>query len=113
MLNKQEIEEYIAELEAQKKHTIGDLNLLSTFYSIMDHAFNDSGNDTPILAYSQAAAPTAQSSILDNYGDSDFLLVVSGKDSAEAWGVIDDLMDTLRVANPRVYDSVMRKLKQL
>lgn len=66
-----------------------------------------------ISAYSRASGPVVASYPLDTYGDSDFLLIVSGKLPEDAWAVMDDLMDTLRVANPRVYESVMRKLRQL
>ena len=44
------------------------------------------------------------------YGNSDFLRAVSEKSSAETWAIMDDLMDTLHVVNPRVYDGVMRKI---
>lgn len=111
MLKQQEIEEAIAELENQRNHTTSDCAMLASLYSIRDHAFNS--EDTYNNGYSQAAAPTAQRSITGNYGDSDFLLVVSGKVQEDAWGIMDDLMDTLRVVYPRVYDSVMRKLRQL
>ncbi len=50
---------------------------------------------------------------LDRCGDSDFLRAVQGKDTASAWGVMDNLMDTLKVVNQRVYESVMRKIRAL
>jgi len=51
--------------------------------------------------------------IAGQYGSSDFLSAVAGKDSAAAWAVMDELMDTLRAVNKRVYDSVMRKINLL
>ena len=53
------------------------------------------------------------SETLDQYGDSEFLRSVAGKDPAEAWQVMDELMDTLMAVNRKVYDSVMRKLNRL
>ena len=50
---------------------------------------------------------------MDQYGGSDFLAAVSGKDQAAAWKVMDELMETLQVVNRRAYDSVMRKLDRL
>lgn len=110
-LNQQEIQETIAELEQQKNHSLSDLHALSSLYSIRDHAFGDPENYQK--AYSQATAPIAEGQVLGNYGDSDFLAIVAGKIPKDAWSVMDDLMDTLRVANPRVYESVMRKMRQL
>lgn len=53
-----------------------------------------------VEAYSAAPAP-----------DSDFLRAVSNVDPARAWEVMDELMDSLKVVNERVYNSVMRKLE--
>lgn len=36
---------------------------------------------------------------------------VSNVDPARAWEVMDELMDSLKVVNERVYNSVMRKLE--
>ena len=47
------------------------------------------------------------------YGDSDFLHAVSGKDHAAAWSIMDELMEILRVVNPRAYESVLRKINRL
>lgn len=53
-----------------------------------------------VEAYSAVPAP-----------DSDFLRAVSNVDPARAWEVMDELMDSLKVVNERVYNSVMRKLE--
>lgn len=58
-------------------------------------------------------APVYEPKPLEDYGDSDFLIAVRGKVPADAWHVVDDLMDTLKAVNPRVYDSVMRKMRAL
>lgn len=47
---------------------------------------------------------------IDSFGESDFLVAVAGKDSQKAWAIMDELMDTLQIANPKVYASVMRKI---
>lgn len=69
------------------------------------------GEDDRMTRYSSAPAPEPASESVSRYGDSDFLRAVSGLDQGRAWTVMDELMDTLRVVNSRVYDSVMRKLQ--
>ena len=64
-------------------------------------------------AYSAASATVDVSSTVEDYGDSDFLQAVYGKDPAAAWVIMDDLMDTLHTVNPRVYDGVIRKIRAL
>lgn len=61
-------------------------------------------------SYSAAAAdPT----LVEAYGDSEFISAISGLNQSDVWAVMDDLMDTLQVANPRVYNGVMRKIRAL
>lgn len=46
-----------------------------------------------------------------NYnGDSEFLQLINGRDQSEVLPVMDELMSTLQVINPRLYNSVLRKL---
>ena len=58
-------------------------------------------------------AVTAEPATVGEYGDSEFLLAVAGKDPAKAWTVIDELMDTLAMVNSKVYNSVMQKIKRV
>ena len=46
-------------------------------------------------------------------GDSDFLLAVSGKDSVKAWAVMDELMDMMMLANRKVYDATLEKIRKI
>lgn len=62
---------------------------------------------------SYSLASENESKISTLHGDSDFLRAVSGKDSAAAWDVMDELMDTLKVVNGKAYDSVMRKISNI
>ena len=48
-----------------------------------------------------------------NGGSSDFLQAVSNVDTTAALNVLDELMSALYVANPKVYNGVMRKLERL
>lgn len=108
MLDLNEVERAIAELES------GDTKFsvcakLADLYAVRDHMREDRAYE---LGYSMAPAPQIAET-LDVYGNSDFLKAVSGKEAASAWAIIDDLMDTLRVVNPKVYDGVMRKIRSL
>lgn len=43
-------------------------------------------------------------------GDSDFFTAIDGRKASEMWAVMDELMSTLEVINPRLYEGVMRKI---
>lgn len=55
----------------------------------------------------------SESKPIDVSGESEFLKSVESKDSFLVWTIIDDLMDTLRTVCPKVYYSVLEKIKNL
>lgn len=108
--NLKEIEWAIHELE-QEESSEKRYELLAALYTCRNEMLGLSTPLPQIAAYSESSAPVTER--LDQYGNSDFLRTVSGKDPAAAWGVMDAHMETLRVVNPRAYEGVMRKLNQL
>ena len=104
--NLKEIDWAISELENQESSDTGYV-LLAALYTCRNEL-------TGLSAHIESAKPVyAETQPLKQYGQSKFLEAVAGKDPVAAWGVIDDLMETLRVVNPRVYNSVMRKIHNL
>ena len=61
-------------------------------------------NGTPM----QSEGSTSDTVTVD--GNSEFLQAISGRKSAEMWTVMGELMDTLQAINPRLYNSVLRKI---
>jgi hypothetical protein len=55
-------------------------------------------------------APTMTRSIGDT---SDFLRATEGKSTADILSVMDELMETLKVVNEKVYNSVMLKIQRI
>ena len=108
MLDAKEIGVAIAELE-YKDSSYSNYAKLESLYTIRDqmtrHA--DQGYER---AYSATPADLEAPTRVIRYGDSDFLRAVEGKDPAAVWDIMDELMDTLKVVNTRVYNSVMRKI---
>lgn len=104
MIDMDEIERAISMWE-NADTTYSSCAKLADLYAVRDHLIN---NQSPYdMASSYSAKP---SEALGDYGDSDFLQAVSGKDGASVWAIMDDLMDTLQVVNPKVYTSIMRKI---
>ena len=109
MLDKQEVHSEIEALENKENHSAAVIARLASLYTIRDHL--DAGDQTYDLSYSRAAS--SEQTQIGLYGGSDFLQALAGKDSATAWAVMDELMDTLKVVNIRVYNSVLRKIRQI
>lgn len=110
MLDEREIRKEIARLEYEES-SYPNYAKLADLYAIRREM---RGVNEFVGAYSAAAPPepVAQYTV-GEYGDSDFLLAVSGKDPAKVWPVIDELMDTLAMVNSRVYNSVMQKVQRI
>lgn len=92
MFSREEIERAIRETEANAD-TYEDCAKLATFYEIQDHLYS---KDMP-----------KQIS-----GNSEFLQAVNGKGD-EVWSVLDELMETLKLINPHLYNGAMRKIAGL
>lgn len=108
-LTRKEVQAEIAMREGADldRRTLQDL---ANLYIVQDKLFPEE----PVYerGYSSAPAPR-QPEALQDYGGSDFLQAVSGKSPASVWAVMDELMDDLRAVNPKVYESVMRKVREL
>ena len=112
MLDIREIEYWISRYE-QEADKLDHCVTLSALYSIRDKMLESQNPQPQIAAYSRAAAPATISAPLGLYGDSDFLRVAQGKEPAEAWAVMDRLMDRLNLQYPRAYNRVMREMREL
>jgi hypothetical protein len=108
--NLKEIEWAIHELE-QEESSFPVYAKLANLYTVRNELMGMSAIQPQIAAYSEAGIPASE--MLGKYGDSDFLRAVEGKDLFAAWSIMDELMETLRVVNPRAYDSVLRKINRL
>lgn len=110
MLDEREIRKEIARLEYEES-SYPNYAKLADLYAIRREM---RGVNEFVGAYSSAAPPepVAQYTV-GEYGDSDFLLAVAGKDPAKAWAVVDELMDTLAMVNSKVYNSVMQKVQRI
>lgn len=107
MLCEAEIKAEIARLEYEES-SYPNYGKLAILYTILNQM---NGQPSYEAGYSSAPAPALVGSAIDS--DSEFLRVASTKDPASTWAIMDDLMDTLSVTNPRVYDNVMRRINAL
>ena len=100
MIDFDEIEKEIINMEANRDTSYATMERLAPLYAAMTYK--------RLCANPEVYEPQAVSAV----GDSAFLLAVSGMDSVKAWAVMDELMDSLKVVNERVYNSVMQKLEK-
>lgn len=101
MLSKKEIERAIAECE-NGNSSYQNCEKLATLYTIYDHLYS---REEPMTA-------TREEIVIGDHGVSDFLNEIRDQDAGRMWGIMDELMDALKVTNPRLYDGVMRKVAE-
>ena len=114
MLDEAEIRKEIARLEYEESSYPNHAKL-ANLYVIRDKMQEAQNARDKFVCYNSGAPATvtAEPATVGEYGDSEFLLAVAGKDPAKAWSVVDELMDTLAMVNSKVYNSVMQKIKRV
>lgn len=112
MITEHDLQEAIAECEGKRNPDSATCIKLAAFYTIREQMFGNSAK-TPkdTGGYSFLSTPPNENQAVLYDGKSEFSRAILGMDSEKAWSVMDELMDALQVLNPRLYDSVMRKLK--
>lgn len=102
MIKEEELLDAIAECQGQRNPNASTCIKLASFYTILDHLKEVAPPEIP--RYSFAAEPDTYTS------DTEFGQRISGMSVNDVLAVMDELMTTLSVVNPRLYDAVMRKL---
>lgn len=102
MIKESDLLEAIAECQGQRNPNANTCIKLAAYYTILDHITG--GKEIPEVSAYSFAAKTYQS-------DSEFWSVASGLDENTLMSVIDELMQTIKAVQPRLYDAVMRKLR--
>ena len=111
MITEKELHEAIAECQGQRNPNANTCMKLASFYTILDHIKMDkesendqvkTGNDY-VESYSFSPPPQYDSG-------TEFSDRILNMDTYDVLAVMDELMTTLSIVNPRLYDGVMRKL---
>lgn len=121
MITEHDLQEAIAECEGQRNPTANTCIKLAAFYTIKQHMFPDENTN---YSYSSGKLDLNQSSQASqvsqaNYGvitydsGSEFSKLINGGDINRLLEIIDDVMETLSVVNPRFYNSIMNRLSEI
>lgn len=108
MITEKDLQNAIAECQGERKPNANTCIKLAAYYTIYDHLFPRQTELTEEIP--QTIFQTVDEDIIGDYGDSEFYKTIKGRKAADVWEVMNELMDTLSVINPRLYDGVMRQL---
>ena len=107
MFTKAELIDAINQLE-DGKHSIQNCERLAAIYTVLDHLY---GEETD-RGYSYDNKVEAESTI-GNYGEYQFLSLIADKPVVKIWHLIDELVEALRVLNPRLLNNFLDKINEL
>ena len=116
MITEQDLQAAIAECQGQRNPNAGTCIKLAAFLIIQDHLFPEKSQlakekSTGQLSYSYSASPDEQVDNSISYSsDTEFSQAIYGRDQAEIWPIIDELMSVLQATNIRLYNGVIRKI---
>lgn len=111
MISKDEIDRAILEHEA-KDTTYANCERLAWLYIVRDHI-------TPTETKNAAKAANAvtyeivPSNVLNVAGNSDFIKAVNGKPTQKVFSTLNELLQTIYVLNPKLYDAVLESIKEI
>ena len=114
MITEKDLQEAIAECEGQRDPNANTCIKLAAFYTIKQHMF---GKDSETYSYAPhpptVANESVESSEITYESDTEFGSMVYGMDIYDLLPVVDELMSTLQIVQPRLYESVLRKIRDM
>lgn len=117
MITERDLEEAIAECQGRRNPDAKTCMMLAAFLTIKKEMYGS--EPLQPVTYSFAADQTERPPIrasgspaVGEYGQSEFLGMISGIPEEDAWKLMDELMDTVKIISPRLYRGVMHQIKE-
>lgn len=116
MITEQDLQEAIAECQGVRNPNASTCLKLAAFLTIQRELY---GKKDAEIAQVYASVPTHNYSydappdkgLIEYDADTEFAEVIDGMQQDKVLDIMDELMTTLQVVQPRIYASVIRKLK--
>lgn len=105
LIYEKDLREAIAECQGKRNPDANTCIKLAAYYTLLQNMYP---SDDPPPAFYQAASGDSGAISYDT--GTEFSKAVNGRPVADVLPVIDELMTTLQVLHPRLYDGVLNKL---
>ncbi len=104
MILEQDLREAIAECQGKRNPDANTCIKLAAYFTILQNMYPEQKADQ-FLQASSGFNP-----VIEYDSGTEFSRAVNGRNPSEIIPVIDELMSTLQVVHPRLYDGVLNKL---
>lgn len=108
MITEYDLQEAIAECQGVRNPNASTCIKLAAFLTIRREMYGEKEEKADVPLYSYDLAPSGK---ITYYSDTEFAKLIEGRDEDRIWPIVDELMTTLQVVQPRLYDAVIRKIK--
>ena len=108
-IQRQELLDAIDELQ-HDKHTLQTCEKLAAVYTVLNNMYPAYPEEEREASYIKGYSSTHGKETIGDYGDSDFLRAIAGKNSETMWRLMDEAMEILAISNPRLYDHIMSRI---
>ena len=112
MITEKDLQEAIAECQGERNPNANTCIKLAAFYTIRNELFGKNEQfEVPSYSYAESPAEPVENTI-DYLSDTEFSQAIDGRAPADVWPIIDELMTTLQVLMPKLYDKVIARLRE-
>ena len=109
MITEKDLQEAIAECEGQRNPNVNTCMMLAAFYIIREHMY---GGAKELYSYAPPITNKETTSVATYSSNTEFGKMIANINDYDLMSVMDELMTTISVINPRLYSSVIRKLDE-
>lgn len=108
MITRQDLDAAIAECVGERDPTSNTCIKLAAYIIIRNELYPD----VPVTSEQTAYSYSGDSSVHLNSG-SDFATAVEGLPADSVWAVVDELAQTVKILQPRIYRATLRKFEDM
>lgn len=106
MITEQDLQEAIAECQGMRNPTVSTCIKLAALYTVKNELY---GKNEQLQAYTMPSY--SYSPGMEYESNSEFWERAKSMPANELFALLDELMDTLSITNPRLYNAFMMRLK--
>ena len=113
MILKPDLQEAIAECQGKRKPDANTCIKLAAYITIMNYLYPEekpNPNPDPGVEFYQMASGANPDPVIEYDSGTEFSKMVHGRSNTEIMPVMDELMETIKMIHPRLYNSVLNKL---
>lgn len=109
MIYEKDLDESIARYQGETNPSIETCRKLAACLIVKRELFGEP-EQLSEHGYSYAAEPPTENPEITYDSGTAFSAAINGRDPAEIWPIMDEMMSALQIQMPRQYDRVMRKI---